>query len=354
MKKMKKLLFIIPVVLMVAVFSSCSNQDIEFDDFAYQSVYFAYQSPTRTITLGEDFVDTSMDNEHKFRIMATLGGVYSNKKNVNIDFVVDNTIIDRDYLIHVNNINLGRTVKAMPANYYQLAANSITIPQGSVVGGVEVQLTDAFFADPLALATNYVIPVRMVNVQNADTILSGLPKILVTNPNRLVPDHWEVLPKDYVLYAVRFVNPWHGFYLRRGKDQITAKVENITSREVVRRTKYVETDQVMLLSSGSLNSIIMPVVLQGAGGVNISAPIRLTFDGAGNFSVSSPSDAYTATGSGSFIKRGEKNSWGNQDRDVIYMNYEIDLDVMRVATTDTLVLRNRGVSMETFPLIPIE
>lgn len=352
---MKKLLFIIPMILMVAAFSSCSNQDIEFDDFDYQSVYFSYQYPTRTITLGEDFVDTSMDNEHKFRIMATLGGVYSNKNNVTIDFVVDNSLIDREYLIYINQVNTGRTVKVMPDNYYQLAANNMVIPRGSVAGGVEVQLTEAFFADPLALNTNYVIPVRMTNVQNADTILSGLANALVESPHRLIGDDWEIQPKDYVLYAVRYVNPWHGFYLRRGVDQITGKEGNTDlTRQLVRRTTYVETDQVMLLSSGSLNTIIMPVVLQGVGGVNIEAPIRLTLDDSGNVVVSSPSDAYTATGSGTFVKKGEKNSWGNQDRDALYLSYEIDHSVLHVATTDTLVLRNRGVGMETFELIPVE
>jgi hypothetical protein len=48
------------------------------------------------------------------------------------------------------------------------------------------------------------------------------------------------------------------------------------------------------------------------------------------------------------VKKGEKKSWGNVDRDALYLNYRVDLSDMAVTSTDTLVLRNRGVAMETF------
>ena len=230
----------------------------------------------------------------------------------------------------------------------------MVIPPGRVVGGVVVQLTEAFFADPLALDNNYVIPVRMVNVENADTILSGRPNPLAVNPQRLFAEDWEILPMDYTLYAVKFVNKWHGYYLRRGFDQITGEDGLVITRDIVRRNRFVENDQVVPLTSGSLTTIDMPVVHQNHLGVNIQTPIRLTFDDNGGIAVSSPSNAYTVTGSGQFVKDGEKNSWGNEDRDVIYLNYTIDLDIMNVVTSDTLVLRNRGVGMETFTVIPVD
>ena len=63
-----------------------------YDNFEFQSVYFAYQFPVRTITLGEGVFDTTLDNEHKCRIMATLGGVYSNAKDVSVDVEVANPL----------------------------------------------------------------------------------------------------------------------------------------------------------------------------------------------------------------------------------------------------------------------
>jgi hypothetical protein len=48
------------------------------------------------------------------------------------------------------------------------------------------------------------------------------------------------------------------------------------------------------------------------------------------------------------VKKGEKNSWGNKDRDALYLKYEVNLGSMKVSTTDTLVMRDRTVTMETF------
>ena len=87
---MKKLIFILLIISLF--FSACKNDDWEFPDYDYTTVYFAYQSPIRTITLGEDIFDTSLDNEHKCEIIATMGGVYKNHKNVVIDYRVDNSL----------------------------------------------------------------------------------------------------------------------------------------------------------------------------------------------------------------------------------------------------------------------
>ena len=77
---MKKSFWIIAAMAGV-LFTACENGDRDFPDFKYSAVYFAYQSPIRTITLGEDpSVDNSLDNEHKCQIMATIAGVYENKK----------------------------------------------------------------------------------------------------------------------------------------------------------------------------------------------------------------------------------------------------------------------------------
>ena len=58
---MKKIPYIVLIVALM--FSSCVNDEWEFPNFDYQTVYFAYQFPVRTITFGEDIFDTSLDNE---------------------------------------------------------------------------------------------------------------------------------------------------------------------------------------------------------------------------------------------------------------------------------------------------
>ncbi len=322
---------------LVTVFTACTNGDWEFPDFDYQSVYFSHQYPVRTITLGEDIYDNSLDKEWKFRIMATTAGVYENEKDITLDVTVQNELVNG--LTYSGN---GNQVLAMPANYYSLASNQIKIAKGNLTGGVEVQLTQDFFDDPLAIGNNYVIPMIIENVSNADSILSGEP--IVQGANRVAADQWVVRPKDYVLYAVKFINQWHGFYLRRGRDVITGEVDST----VVRHAEFVERDEVNMLTTRSLNEMAFPVVYADAGGVDVNCTLILTFDDSGNCSISSGTDGYTATGTGSFVNKGEKNSWGGKDRDVLYLNYQLDLQTLQVSATDTLVMRNRGVAFEEF------
>ena len=323
--------------------TSCTNQDAEFDNFEFQSVYFAYQFPVRTITLGEDVFDTSLDNAHKCRIMATLGGVYSNDKDVSIDVEVANPLTTGMLFKAA-----GDNILPMPSNYYTLSSNKIVISKGQITGGVDVQLTDAFFADPLAIKNNYVIPLKMTNVVNADTILSG--KALVANPNRAIAGDWAVVPKDFIFYAVKYVNPWDGFYLRRGKDVIVGNNGNTSlNKTIVRHKTYVESDEVFKINTLSLTNIDFPIVYKDAAGNNINCKLILSFDTAGNCTVSSSSPGtYTATGTGKFVKRGEKNSWGSKDRDALYLSYKVGLQDFNVTTNDTLVMRDRGVKVETF------
>ena len=50
-----------------------------------------------------------------------------------------------------------------------------------------------------------------------------------------------------------------------------------------------------------------------------------------------------------FVKNGEKKSWGNKDRNALYLDYTVDLaGGKKYVTKDTLVVRDRGVKMETF------
>lgn len=339
---MKKTLFIL-LLISVSVLSSCTNGDWEFPDYQYQAVYFAYQFPVRTVTLGEDIFDTKLDNEGKVKIMATLAGVYENDQDVSIDIEVDNSMT-QGLLFEEG----GAEIQPLPDSYYSLSSNNIVIEKGKLTGGVEVQLTDAFFSDPKSLKKNYVIPVRMLSVQNADSILSGEP--LVANPRRGILSDWEVQPKDYIFYSVKYINPWEGYYLRRGKDVIEGKNGNDGLDEViVRSEEYVQDDELVKLSSQSLREVNLPITFQDEDGTNIDVTLLISIDDEGNASVASGDPgAYSVSGTGEFVKDGEKNSWGSQDRDALYLSYDIDLDKMHITTNDTLVLRNRGVAMEVF------
>jgi hypothetical protein len=334
---MKQLnLFSILCAGLVAMFvSSCQNENVSFPDFAYSTVYFAYQTPVRTIVLGDDTYDTSLDNTHKCEIYATMGGVYANKKSISIDFVVDNTLCD--YL----NFADATPVKAMPSTYYSLSSNKILL-DNVMQGAVGVQLTDAFFADAKSLTNTYVIPLKMTNVTNADSILSGKAKSSTSALSNSAA--WDLLPKNYVLYCVKFINPWHGNYLRRGIDVVSTSVTPI-----IRHKQYPEYDDVVSTKTASLSTLNYPVSLKDAGGSNnVTCNLVLTFDAQGKCTITTSTAGLTATGTGSFVKNGEKNSWGNKDRNALYLSYNITMTGKTYTTTDTLVARDRGVAIETF------
>jgi hypothetical protein len=351
--------------LIAGMSMACENQDVKFPDSGLSTVYFAYQYPVRTIVQGDDIYDNSLDNEGKFEIYATMGGVYQNNKKITIDIAVDDAIGNNLYLDEELTVPL----LPMPSSYYTLASNQIVLDK-SMQGAVQVQLTDDFFNDVNALRNTYAIPLKMTNVTNADSILSGKAKPGIPSPNRVVALDWDNLPKDYVLYIVKYINPWHANYLRRGTDRITTNGDATT---VVRHQPSVETDEVIAVKASSRNTVVLPQVYKTYNGLNIPVNLEITVDEDGSISVaqnvaelklndSTTVNNIVATGTGSFVKKGEKNSWGGKDRDVMYLEYDVTyevestfpnlgdptrLDEVSYHTNDTLVTRDRGIKVET-------
>ena len=324
------------------VLAAC-NKKWEFPDYKYSTVYFPYQSPVRTLVLGEDIIDNTLDNQRKCLIMTTMGAVYENKKDVTHTVAVENSLTQR---LRFGSAT-GSDVLAMPASYYTLPSDmKIVIPSGKIMGGIEVQLTDAFFADPRAIKNTFVIPMKILSVTNADSVLRGITTKASPDP-RLAGD-WGVVPKDYVLYAVKYVNPFHGVYLRRGVDEVKGANGNTAlDTTVFYRNTYVEKDEVCNLFTKSLTQDSISLNAKNKGNINAPFQLVLTFDNTGKCTVSGPASAsYTVSGNGAFVKKGDM--WGNQKRDVLHLKYQVDFGTTTHNLTDTLVLRDRGVKFETF------
>jgi len=341
---MKKLLFIL---FGAATTLTACNKDWEFADYKYKTVYFPYQAPVRTLVLGEDIVDNTMDNQHKFSVMATMGGVYENKQDITLNVSIDNSLTNRVRF----NLPTGDTVVALPSTYYNIAKDmKIVIPSGKVMGGIEVELTDAFFADPRSIKNTFVLPMRINSVTNADSILKGSSTKASPDPRQ--PGDWGVVPKDYVLYAVKYVNPYHGAYLRRGVDEVKGSGGNTAlDTTVVYRTAFVEKDEVCNLFTQSLTQDLLSLNAKNKGNTNLPFRVVLSFDNAGKITVSAPQgSAYSATGQGQLVKKGD--IWGNEKQDVLHLKYQVNFGTTVHNLTDTLVLRDRAVKFETFnPII---
>lgn len=343
---MKKIIYISLIVFVF--FTSCENKENNFADYDYTTVYFPYQTPVRTLVLGEDLIDNTLDNQHKCKIMAALGGVYTNTTDRILDVVVDNSLVNN--LLFNGDSN--KFVLAMPDEYYSLGSNmQIIIPAGSVSGGLEVQLTDAFFEDPFSIVNTYVIPLRIESVTNADSVLRG--KELISNPNRFIPSEWAIEPKDYILYCIKYVNPWNGSYLRRGIDEGKGNNGNSAlDTTIIKHKEYVERDEIVKLNTVSLNELSLSLITRDKGSsADIPFQLMLEIDNLGKCLVTAPNEvSYSITGNGEFVKDGDM--WGNKAQDVLYLNYEVNFGPSTHSFTDTLVIRDRGVAFETFtPLI---
>ncbi len=339
---MKKRYYLLAIMFISLV--ACENEKWSFPNFDYTTVYFAYQTPVRTITLGTDYsFDNSLDNAHKCMIMATMGGVYNNDRDVIISVKVDNSLCN---YLHFE-IDTGAPVLPMPASYYKLPQNlQIVIPKGELMGGIEVELTDDFFNDTLALKNTYVIPLVMTSVTNADSILQGKP--LSDTARKVVVNDWEVAPKDYVLYAIKYINPWHGFYLRRGVNEVKGNGNPALDTKYIYHKKYVEWDEECKAVSKSRNEVVLSLKTKADDKVtDIPFQVILTFDANNNCTVKNPQNAsYTATGSGKYVLNGDE--FGDKKRDVLYLQFSVNFGTSTHNFTDTLVLRNRGVQFETF------
>jgi hypothetical protein len=228
---MKKI--ILSSILAVSFLSGCTNHPIDFPDYSEQTIYFPYQYPVRTLVLGESTVDNSMDLQHAFSIGACVGGMYVNSQNWNLTYG-----LAPEYLSYLSALQVidpsgvATTVKMLPSNYYTLVTKSdstIVIPKGSFSGLLRVNLTDAFFNDPNSYKMLYVLPLK---IKTAETkILVGEPNVSLKQnpyPNPVLSSDWATgsTPKDFTMFAIRYINPWHGTFFYRGKQYKNGVLDN--------------------------------------------------------------------------------------------------------------------------------
>ncbi len=314
--------------------SSCKNADKTFPDSdAGVNVYFAYQYPIRTIILGDlATFDNTADNEHRFQIYSTMGGSYKGR-NIDVEVKVDESLLDNLRLD--DGTPNGAEIKALPSNLYTLSGTTIHY-NGGYNGCVDVQLADAFFTDPKAVDEYYVIPLVITQQTGADGILTGTPIEGGSQIRQNMAD-WRILPQDYVLYMINYINKFDGNYLRRGVDDITTSAGTFKR---VRHAQFVESDSVVKVTTKSLTTAVLPVKVV-KGGTPFTCDLLLTFSGD-NCTISSATNGVTVTGSGEFKSKSEKKAWGDKDRDGLYLKYTIDLGDTKYSSTDTLVARDRG------------
>lgn len=333
---MKKILLILALFIGLM---ACENQENEFADFDYTSGYFPYQHPVRILVLGDYIYDNTNDNNHKFLISAAMGGVYENTKDRVFDIEVAPSLCTNVLFESTKD-----TVRLMPSSYYTLSStNKLTIPAGAVNGNIEVQLTEAFFNDPLSIKNTYVIPVRLLGSADVDTVLQG--KTTRSNPDPRIVSHWDVTPKDFTMFAVKYINPYHGKYLHRGVS-VVKDASNAVLETNVYRKQYVVNDEVWSLVTTARKQVSVSGVVRSTS-LTGTLNMLLTFDDNGNCTVKeNTGSAFTITGTGKFAD--DADAWGDKKRDAIHLQYQFTSNDKTYSATDTLVIRDRAVVMEVY------
>ena len=380
MMKLKNYIYGIALGALSLTVASCYNADREFPDYQDgTTAYFAYQNPVRTLILGNDIYDNTLDNAHKCRIWATMGGAYGGRNAV-ADVMVDETLCDNLWFEDEGG-NPSIPVTPLPKDCYNLVGDNGsyngTIPyNGDARGYIEVEFTDKFFEKVGAVENTYVIPLLMTKVTGIDRILTGKLRegLDLSTTSRTNTEDWEVLAKDYVLYCVKYMNPWQGKYIRRGVDNVT---EAGVTKQVIRKdfslyNSDIEhyskqdpsnpvnaNDEVCGIKTKNMTQAIFPVSFQTSG-ASISCNLILTFSG-NTCTISTDDENVTATGSGEFITKGTEKpeykdyQWGSLDgqpvqRDILRLAYDVNFkdNNIQVSTTDTLVVQTRESNKKDF------
>ena len=355
---MKKLNLIASAIVALGALSmvSCKNQDQKFPDFDYQTIYFANQSPVQTITLGEDGeFDVTDDNLHRFTIYATVGGINTNKKDRWVNYEIKPELLKQVYFAD------GTPVEALPTDYYEITSDKqrINIAKGEIMGGINIQLKDAFFNDPKSVGVNYVIPVLLT--QGSDSILQGELKD-GGHGNCVDPSDWNVQPKNFTLYGIKFKNPYDGAWLSRGKGKINGEdfIHEASSG-------YWEDEDTIHLVSKSLKSVVRnfshAVPYVDASGVQsetvISCNVILNVADDGTVTCTTDTEGARVNGGGKYTYHGAGQAWGALQRDLFDVNYDYEISykanevtgeikTFHVVMTEKLVSRDRMNKFETF------
>jgi len=347
-KIMKKILVYLPLFTLLL---SCENNDIKYDDFAYQTVYFPVQNPVRTIVLGDEIrSDNSIDLEKAFTIAANVGGLYENKGTRNLSIRLAPELVPTNPLqLLITNTIPADTLVVLPASYYKASSLSqIVIPSGKFDGRIRIDLTDAFFNDPKSVTLKYVLPLLMEKSLENDSILQG--KKLVPNPLRTKVGDWEPgkRPKDYVLYGVNYTNKYHGNHFHYGLDSIFKGT--VFSKKNVYSTKPdIEKNVVSLVTTTSLTE----ATVNRLGGTNVGGTfqMKLKVNPNNSISISQVKGGVVVSGTGKFIEAKDGIAWGGQKHKAMYLNYrftDATGDIHRCK--DTLVYRSSGVVYREFVL----
>ena len=177
---------------------------------------------------------------------------------------------------------------------------------------------------------------------DVDRILTGSSSSQTADPR--VAAQWVEQPKNFTMFAVKYINEYHGTYFHYGQGTVK-DAGNAVLEDTTYQAKYIESNPTTNLVTTGRREVTLSTFLRSEV-MNAEIAMVVTFDGDNCTVTAAEGSPYTITGSGVF--KSKAYSWGNKDRDGIELNYTVSDGVNTYEANDVLIIRDRAVVMEVY------
>ena len=327
MKHISKLISLCAVAVM-----ACSCYEDYIKDYDYSTIYCAFQYDLRTFVLGEG---------QKFDFTTGLAGVMQNSQDRKVNVIVNDELVTGNIseLVGVDAASftaynglcgsapfgtlsqayvtnevraLGvSALKPLPEEYYTISGlNGMTIKAGQHTASATITATDAFVADPQAIAPYYAIAFQILSADADKT-----------------PEQ-----KSFEVIAVKYENKYYGYWYHGGKTIVVDdKTGDIISEEKYPIVLPQDDSKVYTLKTIAPNAVVTNKIGDKSGS------LVLTFEDDDKVRVSCTDESIKIV-PGSCYTNGAKLL---QDR-VIYLDYSFsNNNGTTTFVKDELLFRNR-------------
>ena len=279
---------------MATLISSCGFDEEEIT-FGTTSVYFYNQEYNRNVVVGEGL---------RVRPGIMFSGLLNNSQDRVVGYTIDPSIISDP------------SKTELPAEYYTLSdATKIVVPAGEFQGYLSVTLDSAaFLADPKAVTGEYVLPLRLTESNDVDSINSE---------------------KDYMVISISYWAKQHGNYYYSGRtlrtsvtaDDTLSYENNSTINESVRELVTLGPNTLLVKSDPTSTS-------EDPGKGKFDFTVEVPILGGGQVVISSdPESSIEVLPNGTSTYDAEAR--------IFYLNYKYTDGDWECEASDTLVFRNR-------------
>lgn len=313
---MKHILKIAAAALLACCTTSC-----------YEDYVGDYDFPNMGFALGKQ-VRTVMSKTNRIYVGVSIGGKREVDMNDWAQFTLDESLLS------------GLPYKMLPENYYTLAdPTTFTVRKSNMpVADVEIQFTDAFYADPACMKNTYALPFRLVATSIPDTdgnkygaIRSGAETAVV---------------------VIKYASSYSGTYYRFGEVQeIDAEGNAIGEPEVQKGSELMKNPTVQFTTDG-----YSTISVKGLGCGKTDGTLTLTVDESKSLDddadVSIALKSGIESGTGRWVRNGDWTFYnGDTKAPQFNLEYIYSDGGKRYLVKETYVLRKWAESelrVETF------